>query len=475
MPEPRIIAKRYALRESLDEGGMGQVWRAYDLLLGRDVAVKLILDDLAAHHDAAAFVERFQREVRVTAQLHHSGIPQVYDAFLDGTADRMFMVMELVQGVSLKRVIDVSGSVPSVWAVCLALHVCAALHHAHEVHVIHRDIKPANIMITVDGAVKVLDFGIAMALGADAPTRLTKPQQIIGSPHYMAPEQFDAGHITPQTDLYALGVVLHELLAGERLFDGGNIVNLMCAHVLQPPAPVRRTRGDVDPRLERLILDLLAKRAYERPNSARHVIDELLGHLPHQHPGYLSFPDLPTLTVPPVPIPGGPLRLPAVTSTADPQQRHMPVGAVGRADRLAVAQALFEAGKLSSALSAYEALVAELGLPGTQAADDAQTCRIQAARCRIGLGQHQRALDDLQRELALLSRHRAPTDTVVLEVRLYVGLLLRDVHRFAEAARELGSLYKDLVGRNGPDPALVGQVREALIGIRRRPPGGHSL
>ncbi|OAR27611.1 hypothetical protein A8W25_05175 [Streptomyces sp. ERV7] len=475
MPEPRIIAKRYALRESLDEGGMGQVWRAYDLLLGRDVAVKLILDDLAAHHDAAAFVERFQREVRVTAQLHHPGIPQVHDAFLDGTADRMFMVMELVQGVSLKRVIDASGSVPPVWAVCLALHVCAALHHAHEVHVIHRDIKPANIMIAVDGTVKVLDFGIAMALGADAPTRLTKPQQIIGSPHYMAPEQFDAGHITPQTDLYALGVVLYELLAGERLFDGDNIVNLMCAHVLQPPSPLRSARRDVDPRLERLVLDLLAKRADDRPNSARHVIDELLGHLPHQHPGYLFFPDLPTLTLPPVPIPGDALRLSAATSTTGPQQRHTQVSAEGRADRLAAAQALFEAGKLSSALPAYDALAAELGLLGAQAADDARACRIQAARCRIGLGQHQRALDDLQRELTQLRAHRAPTNTVVLEVRLYVGLLLRDVHRFADAARELGSLYNDLVDRRDPDSALVDQVREALIGIRRRPPGYRSI
>ncbi|MFD3415567.1 hypothetical protein [Streptomyces cyaneofuscatus] len=106
---------------------------------------------------------------------------------------------------------------------------------------------------------------------------------------------------------------------------------------------------------------------------------------------------------------------------------------------------------------------------GAQAADDAQTCRIQAARCRIELGQHQRALDDLQRELVQLRAHWAPTNTVALEVRLYVGLLLRDMHRFADAARELGSLYNDLVGRRGPASALVDQLREALIGIRRRP------
>jgi serine/threonine protein kinase len=476
VPEPRIIAKRYALRESIEEGGMGQVWRANDLTLGRDVAVKLILDNLAAHRDGDAVVERFRREVRVTAQLHHPGIPQVYDAFLDGTADRMFMVMELVQGISLKRVIDTSGSVPPVWAACLALHICAALHHAHDVHVIHRDIKPANIMIAVDGTVKVLDFGIAMALGLDAPTRLTKPQQIIGSPHYMAPEQFDAGHITPQTDLYALGVVLYELLTGERPFDGGNVVNLMCAHVLQQPAPLRSHRANVNPRLERLVLGLLAKRADARPNSARHVMDELLGHLPHQHHGYLAFPGLPTLTVPPVLMPGPDTpRVPAVASRGVRHVPPEPVSTDGHTDRLGTPRALFEAGRLSEALSVYEALAHEFDLLGVQGAEDALTCRIQAARCRIGLGQHQRALGDLQRELAQLRAHHAPTDTVVLEVRLQAGLLLRDVHRFAESVQELSSLYNDLVGKHGPDSALANQAREALIAIRRRPPGGRSI
>lgn len=455
---------------------MGQVWRANDLILGRDVAVKLILDNLAAHRDGDAVVERFRREVRVTAQLHHPGIPQVYDAFLNGTADRMFMVMELVQGVSLKQVIDTSGSVPTVWAVCLALHICAALHHAHDVHVIHRDIKPANIMIAVDGTVKVLDFGIAMALGLDAPSRLTKPQQIIGSPHYMAPEQFDAGHITPQTDLYALGVVLYELLTGERPFDGGNVVNLMCAHVLQQPAPLRSHRANVDPQLERLVLELLAKRADARPSSARHVMDELLGHLPHQHHGYLSFPGLPTLTVPPVLMPGPDTpRVPAVASRGVRHVLPEPVSTEGHTDRLGTARALFEAGRLSEALSVYEALAHEFDLLGVQGAEDALTCRIQAARCRIGLGQHQRALSDLQRELAQLRAHRAPTDTVVLEVRLQAGLLLRDVHRFAESVQELGSLYNDLVGKHGPDSALANQARDALVAIRRRPPGGRSI
>ncbi|MFE7780067.1 serine/threonine-protein kinase [Streptomyces nigrescens] len=476
MPEQRVIAKRYALREPLDAGGMGQVWRAKDLLLGRDVAVKVILDDLTARPDAAAVEERFRREARVTAQLHHPNIPRVYDADLDTTADRMFMVMELVQGDSLKKVIRNSGSVPPVWAVCLALHVCAALDHAHDVPVVHRDIKPANIMIAVDGTVKVLDFGIAMLLGADAPTRLTKSHQFIGSPHYMAPEQFEAGHIAPQADLYAVGVILHELLAGQPPFDGGNPVNLMYAHVLEQPAPLRRTRVDVDPRLEQLVLDLLAKRADERPSSARHVMDELLGHLPDQHPGYISFTGLPTLIVPPMPLPTPYADDLYPSESSDRSQAVLgPEQAVGPSDRLRVAQGMFEAGQLGAALPVYEALADELGLLGAQAADDARTCRIQAARCRIALGQHQRALGDLQRELAQLRIHRTPTDTVVLEVRLHLGLLLRDVHRFSEAAQELGLLYNDLVNRYGPGSALVDQVREALIGIRRRPPGGDSI
>lgn len=151
-------------------------------------------------------------------------------------------------------------------------------------------------------------------------------------------------------------------------------------------------------------------------------------------------------------------------------------GQYGRAHRPPwTPQALFEAGRLSEALPVYEVLAHEFDLLGAQGAEDALTCRIQAARCRTGLGQHQRALGDLQREPAQLRAYRAPTDTVVLEVRLHVGLLLRDVHRFAEAVQELGSLYNDLVGEHGPDSALVNQAREALTGIRRRPSGGLHL
>ncbi|MFF3449632.1 hypothetical protein ACFYXJ_21165 [Streptomyces sp. NPDC002667] len=123
----------------------------------------------------------------------------------------------------------------------------------------------------------------------------------------------------------------------------------------------------------------------------------------------------------------------------------------------------------------YEVLAHEFDPLGVQGAEDALTCRILAARCRIGLGQHQRALGDLQRELAQLRAHHAPADTVVLEVRLQAGLLLRDVHRFAESVQELSSLYNDLVGKHGRDSALANQAREALIAIRRRPPGGRSI
>lgn len=235
-PEP--ISDRYELLEELDHGGMGDVWRGYDTVLDRPVAVKLLRQAslASAPHLAEEFAKRFKREARITARIQHPGVPQVYDAVLDASLERLFLVMELVDGVSLARYVNPAHPLPIGWAAAVAAQVATVLSHAHQVPVIHRDLKPSNILVARDGTVKVLDFGIAAILRTDV-TKLTATGTPIGTYQYMAPEQVRGGTITPQTDLYALGCVLHELLSGRLLFTAGDEFGLMYQHVSGAPCP----------------------------------------------------------------------------------------------------------------------------------------------------------------------------------------------------------------------------------------------
>lgn len=214
------IAGRYELIDRIDSGGMGTVWRGYDAVLDREVAVKLIRPDMVASpEEAEIFAKRFRREARVTARIGHHGVPQVYDAVLDRSFDRMYLVMELVQGVPLHAFINPTRALPIAWAAAMAAQISTVLSHAHAVPVVHRDLKPDNVLVTDGGTVKVLDFGIAAILRADV-TKLTVSGSPVGSSQYMAPEQIRGARVTPHSDLYALGCVLHELLCGEPLFSG---------------------------------------------------------------------------------------------------------------------------------------------------------------------------------------------------------------------------------------------------------------
>lgn len=234
MPQ-QVIAGRYELLEEISHGGMGDVWRGYDAVLDRPVAVKLIRPQAVTSPQMAdELAKRFRREARITARIQHPGVPQVYDAVLDDTHERLFLVMELVEGIPLSAYVDPARPLPVSWAVAVAAQVATVLSHAHEVPVIHRDLKPGNVLVARDGTVKVLDFGIAAILRTDA-TKLTATGSPIGTSQYMAPEQVRGGRVTPQTDLYALGCVLHELLSGRALFQADSEFALMYQHVSAAP------------------------------------------------------------------------------------------------------------------------------------------------------------------------------------------------------------------------------------------------
>ncbi|OKH97697.1 protein kinase [Streptomyces sp. CB02923] len=274
----RVVAERYELSALLGQGGMGQVWIAYDRRLDRRVGVKLLRPDrVSGTPDAEEMRRRFVRECRVTAQVDHPGLVTVHDAGSDN--DDLYLVMQYVEGADLADHLAEHDPYPWPWAVSVAAQLCAVLASVHAVPIIHRDLKPRNVMVKPDGTLTVLDLGIAAALDTDT-TRLTHTGSPIGSPAYMAPEQAMGGTVGPYTDLYALGVLLHELLSGEVPFAGSTALGVLHRHLYEPPVPVRRLRADVPEPLEALVLRLLGKDPQERPADAQEVYQALVPLLP---------------------------------------------------------------------------------------------------------------------------------------------------------------------------------------------------
>ncbi|WP_432145590.1 protein kinase domain-containing protein [Streptomyces sp. bgisy084] len=274
----RVIGGRYELSALLGQGGMGQVWIGYDRRLDRRVGVKLLRPDrVAGTPDGEEMRRRFVRECRVTAQVDHPGLVTVHDAGSDD--EDLYLVMQYVEGADLSDHLAEHDPYPWPWAVSVAAQLCAVLASVHAVPIVHRDLKPRNVMIRPDGSVVILDLGIASALDTDT-TRLTHTGSPIGSPAYMAPEQAMGGAVGPHTDLYALGVLLHELLSGEVPFAGSTALGVLHRHLHEEPVPVGTLRPDVPEVLEALVLRLLRKDPQARPADAQEVYQALAPLLP---------------------------------------------------------------------------------------------------------------------------------------------------------------------------------------------------
>ncbi|MFH8514614.1 serine/threonine-protein kinase [Streptomyces gelaticus] len=518
MPQQQPIAGRYELLEPLDNGGMGDVWRGYDAVLDRPVAVKLIRQQAVGGSPQLAeeFAKRFRREARITARIQHPGVPQVYDAVLDDTYERLFLVMELVDGVSLSSYIHADRLLPVSWAVAVAAQVATVLSYAHEVPVIHRDLKPSNILVARDGTVKVLDFGIAAILRTDV-TKLTATGTPIGTYQYMAPEQVRGGRTTPQTDLYALGCVLHELLGGRLLFTADSEYMVMYQHVNAAPTPLRVLRPEVPQELEDLVLHLLLKAPEARPADVQEVYERLRPFLPP--PGRIPGPG--EAGPAGVPDPTGLFRNPyapraragagrSAPVAADPaagQAAPVPVPAQLRAeiaeayahsdallDEERFAQAAEVLGEIiepaARALGAESRKVLELrtrraaiqllggdyraALPEFDALADAyartdgptgepaRACRAQAARCRAELGQVTDALAALRGLLDVVRAVDGDLSEEAVELRRDIGMLLLAQGQAVEAHRILRPLHDDLCLVFGPDDEMTVEVGEAL-------------
>jgi serine/threonine-protein kinase len=263
-----LIAGRDRVVDKLGEGGMGAVYRATQEPLGREVALKVIAAGLAVDKGA---VERFQREARASSSLSHPNIVTVYDYGKDDV-NGLFIAMELIQGAPGDKLVE-KGPLPWRRAVAVLRGVCAALAEAHAKGIVHRDLKPANVLVTStttqQDIAKVVDFGIAKM--RDGGATLTMTGAVVGTPGYVAPELFDGHEPSPQTDLYALGVVAFELLCGRAPFPGKTPMELIKAHILTAPASPSLYASELPPALDALVLSLLAKDPATRPQSAADV------------------------------------------------------------------------------------------------------------------------------------------------------------------------------------------------------------
>jgi predicted Ser/Thr protein kinase len=266
------LGDRYRLVERIAVGGMGEVWRAHDDALARDVAVKVLREEYAGDE---GFLERFRTEARNCAQLSHPNIAQLYDyGEQEGSA---FLVMELILGEPLSDLLDREPVLPTRRLLPILAETARALHAAHVAGVVHRDVKPGNIILSRSGRVKITDFGISTATGR---IPMTDSGMVMGTAQYLSPEQAIGKAATPASDIYSLGIVAYEALVGHRPFTGPTAVDIAIAHVNTPVPPMP---ADVDPELSALVMRMLAKDPEERPRSAAslaRVLDEIAVRTP---------------------------------------------------------------------------------------------------------------------------------------------------------------------------------------------------
>src|SRR6266511_589222 len=413
--------------------------------------------------------------------------------------------MQLLDGTELQILVDETDwdnePLPICWAAAIGAQIAAVLVEVHERSIVHRDLKPRNLYLTPGGIVKVLDFGVAALLRGDDTTRLTRMGQTVGTPPYMAPEQVLAGTVSPATDVYGLGCVLHELLVGRPPFTGGHGMSVPEHHVRTPPTPIRTLRADVPADVETLILAMLAKTAKQRP-AAAHVYDVLLplaGRMVAVF-GYDEVNPCQPFVRPMAATPAARrLQAPPVTPSGEPPLSNSDVDAIhehvvqlvgdeqltqaidlldtalargGAEDAMAdlrrtLAATLFLASSYRRALAQFEE--AARGYTHIYGSNDDLTleCRYQAALCRAEMGEFQGAFDALQRFLGTWQRVKGPDNERALSVRQQIAVLLASLGRPGEARAAFTDLRRDLARLAGHDSPAAAAIDEQIARIDR--------
>ncbi|WLQ68146.1 serine/threonine-protein kinase [Streptomyces glycanivorans] len=364
-----LVAGRYRLISPIGRGGMGEVWRATDEVLGRAVAVKLLLGDQA---DASS-TARFRLEAQTAARLSHPHLVAVFD--FGSWEDRFYLVMELVEGRSLGDLLEAQESVHPEQVAHIAGQAAAGLAAAHRQGIVHRDIKPGNLMLDADGSVKIGDFGIAQFVD-DPSTALTTAGHIVGTSLYLAPERALGRTADSASDMYSLGCVIYQLLAGQPPFRSDTATATLYQHVDTPPVPVRQRGVDISPAFDSYLLGLLAKKPEDRP-SAQQVSDWFRTDawrgrpepLPHHAPA-APRPAVPAAS--PAPAPGAPAgggsstyRLPQATGrrrAAPAPRASRSAPRTGTTRRISTGEAIRRRPRVASAVAGTVAFLAAVYL-----------------------------------------------------------------------------------------------------------------
>ena len=262
------INERYEIIRSIGEGGMANVYLGYDTILDRNVAIKILRGDLSGDEK---FVRRFQREALSASSLAHPNIVEMYDV---GEDDGLYyIVMEYVDGKTLKQLLKKRGNLTLSEAIDIMLQLTDGMAHAHDSYIVHRDLKPQNVMIKDDGQIKITDFGIAMALNS---TQLTQTNSVMGSVHYLPPEQASGKGSTIKSDIYSIGIIFYELLSGSLPFRGDNAVEIALKHMREPLPSLRDENPAIPQSIENIILRATAKNPKNRYEDTRTMHDDLL-------------------------------------------------------------------------------------------------------------------------------------------------------------------------------------------------------
>lgn len=467
--EGMLIADRYELRAALGHGGMAEVWEGHDRALDRRVAVKVIRrSGLPVGADYEKIKTRFSRECRVTAKMEHPGVPVVYDVGVhEGEA---YLVMQLVRGHNLGELISERGPLPVAWVAAIGAQICSVLAAAHAASLIHRDLKPANIMLCPDGSVKVLDFGIAAVLDEVDRVKLTTTGHPIGSASYMAPEQILGDRVSPATDLYGLGCVLHELLTGTPPFHAEAPVTVVQRHLSAPPPELRPVRPDVPVSLAELVQRLLAKGVGERPADAAEVYQCLMPHVAEAAAG-ATAPVGEMGPTRPYYFPFGPLPVPH-TTTVEPARSGVQSSSVAHPGAETILRALHEQqqhatrlvedGRVTQAsqvlADATWAAAAALSVNHPEVVD----AQLSLANLYLLGGDHRRARAEFERVIPELQRYLGPSHPLVRGAKRSVAECYAAQGDLARARSGLQGLLDELEPSAEPwDPELA-ELREEL-------------
>ena len=261
------ISDRYQIIKSIGEGGMANVYSAYDTILDRNVAVKVLRGDLASDEK---FVRRFQREALSASSLYNQNIVEVYDVGED--SGQYYIVMEYIDGKHLKTLLKKRGKLTVPETIDIMSQIASGLSVAHDQYLIHRDIKPQNIMILENGLVKITDFGIAMAMNS---TQLTQTNSVMGSVHYLPPEQASGKGSSLQSDIYSMGILMYELLTGKLPYHGDNAVEIALKHLKEPLPSIREELPTIPQSVENIIIRATAKNPKNRYADAKEMLEDL--------------------------------------------------------------------------------------------------------------------------------------------------------------------------------------------------------